>query len=132
MEQFCNYVYSRKDITTFDELWIQCILEETILKAKDDTEPNEKSQAFTAGSKKKKGRRCPSNSRGLVPTTNDSYIRMKRDKESLHIQFFNCHKWGHYAQDCLEKNDAPRSYNNNHGFDNRFKDRRRRDAPATS
>jgi len=33
-----------------------CVLEETRLKAKDDTEHNEKSQAFIARSKKKIGR----------------------------------------------------------------------------
>lgn len=44
---------------------------------------------------------------------------------------------GHYASDCLENRDAPRpNYNNNHGFNNKkFNDRRRdvkreRDAPG--
>jgi len=45
------------------------------------------------------------------------------------IECYNCHKHGHYDQDCLKKRDASRSnFNNNRGFNNKkFNDRRRGD-----
>ena len=37
---FAGGIYARKYTPTFEELWALCVLEETRLKAKDDTEPN--------------------------------------------------------------------------------------------
>lgn len=50
-------IYFKKDSTPFDELWGQCILEETRIKAKDDIESDEQSQAFTIRIKKLKKRK---------------------------------------------------------------------------
>ena len=53
---FVTNIYSRKYISTFEELWAQCVLEETILKVKDDTKPsNEQSQYCATKSRKKFG-----------------------------------------------------------------------------
>jgi len=50
---FASGIYSRKGTPMFDEIWALYVLEETRLKAKDDTEPhNEISQEFATKSKK--------------------------------------------------------------------------------
>ena len=54
---FATSIYSKKESTPFDELCIECILEETGIKSKDDIGSNEQSQAFIARVKKlKKGK----------------------------------------------------------------------------
>ena len=45
---FATSIYSKKDSTPFDELWAQCILEETRIMAKDGIGSDEQSQAFLA------------------------------------------------------------------------------------
>lgn len=81
--------------------------------------------AFVAQAKKKKGEGGPSNSRRYVLASRESNRRMKRYKETLHFQCFNCHKRGHYALDCPEKNDASRSCHNNDSYNKKYTDRRR-------
>lgn len=40
---FAPRIYSKKDSTPFDELWAQCILEESRIKVKDDIRSDEQS-----------------------------------------------------------------------------------------
>lgn len=53
---FVTSIYSRIDTPNFDKIWSLCMIKEAILKEKDDTDPNEKSQVFAAKVKKKKGK----------------------------------------------------------------------------
>lgn len=71
---FVTSIYSRKNTPNFDELWSLCILGETRLKAKDDTEPNEKSQAFATRLKKKKGKFGRFEARQRYDTFVESYL----------------------------------------------------------
>ena len=52
-ENFTSSLYGNKEATPFHDLWSLCKIEETRLKAKVDTGPNERNQAFTATYKKK-------------------------------------------------------------------------------
>lgn len=49
---FATNICPRKHSTPFDDLWVQCILEETRIKKKDDIRSYEQSQAFIAKVKK--------------------------------------------------------------------------------
>ena len=57
LSRFATSIYSKKDSTPFDELWGECILDESRIKAKDEIGSDEQSQAFLARVKKlKKGK----------------------------------------------------------------------------
>jgi len=74
-------IYSKKDTTHFDELWDQCILEESRIKANDDTESNEQSQAFIARNKKlRKGK----------------FGKSKEKPDMSKIQCYVYNEYGHY------------------------------------
>jgi len=82
---FATSIYSKKDATPFDELWAQCILEESRMKAKDDTKSSERSQSFIAGTNKfKKGK----------------FGKSKKKTDMSKIQCFRCNEYGHYKRDC--------------------------------
>ena len=73
--------------------------------------------AFVTHNKKKKRKRGPSNS-GDPPPRNSKRMN---ERETLHIECYNCHKKGHYARDCPKMNKGLH-YNtrsNNNKFNNR-------------
>lgn len=85
---FATSIYSKKDSTPFDELWAQCNLEETRIKAKDDIESNKQSQAFIARTKKlKKG----------------NFAKSKKKQDMSKVQCFGCNEFGHFKRDCPNK-----------------------------
>jgi len=50
---YVSSIYAKKEATSFSDLWALCNIEETRLKAKNNVESNEKSQAFATMSGKK-------------------------------------------------------------------------------
>lgn len=89
---FATSLYSRKDTTPFDEIWVQCILEETRNKAKDDTKSNEKSQAFVVKSNKKK----------------ETFGKSKGKLDISKLQCFGCNAYGHFKRDFPNKKNNKR------------------------
>lgn len=83
---FETRIYSKKDTTPFNELWAQCILEESRIKAKDDIESNERSQAFIARTKKLR---------------KVNFGKSKKKTDMSKIQCFGCNEYGHFKRDCL-------------------------------
>jgi len=73
---------------------------------------------ITHDKKKKKVKGGPSNPINPPP-------RNPNGKELLHIECYNFHKKGHYAQDFLEKNNGP--HYNTISNNKRLNDQRRRD-----
>lgn len=81
---FATSVYIRKNTTPFDELWAQCILEETRIKEKDDTKLHEKSQAFFVKYKKKKRK----------------FGKSKEKHDMSKIQCYGCNGYGNFNKGC--------------------------------
>lgn len=80
---FATSIYSKKDSNPFDELWAQCILEETGIKAKDDIGSYEQSPIFIARVKKLK--------KGKFGNSKKKYIS--------NAQCFKCNEYGHIKTD---------------------------------
>ena len=82
---------TRKEYPTFEELWTCCAQEESRINAKEKPQKRYNDQAFTARfknfrNKRKFGSRKKSN----------------QEKDMSEIQCFNCRKYGHYKNHCLE------------------------------
>jgi hypothetical protein len=82
---------TRKEYPTFEELWTCCVEEESRISAKEKPQKKYDDQALTTifknfRNKRKFGSRKKSNQK----------------KDMSKIQCFNCRKYGHYKNHCLE------------------------------
>lgn len=84
---FATSIYSKKDTTPFYELWAQCTLEESRIKAKDDTESNEIFKAFIARTKKLRKRK---------------FGKSKKKTNMSKIQCFGCNEYGNKRKEKSE------------------------------
>lgn len=98
---------------SFDEILGKFAQEESSIISKGEITKHEEGEptAFSTQTKKRKERGGQSNSRNPTPTCKGSNIRFRRDFTK--VKFYDFHKHGHYAWDCLENRIAPRSNNNN-------------------
>lgn len=58
---------------------------------------------FVSQDKKRKGRAGPSNTNKIAPTFSDSNGRLRKDRDMSKIDYYDFHRFGHYAQDCQER-----------------------------
>jgi hypothetical protein len=79
----------RKEYPTFEELWTCCAQEESRISAKEKPQKKYDDQAFTTRFKNFKNKR----KFGKKPN---------QKKDMSEIQCFNCRKYGHYKNHCLE------------------------------
>jgi hypothetical protein len=87
-DAFATSMNTRKEYSTFEELWTCCAQEESRINAKDKPQKKYDDQAFTARFKNKRkfgSRRKPN-----------------QEKDISEIQCFNCQKYGHYRNQCPE------------------------------
>jgi len=83
---FTSSIYGKKETTPFNELWSLCKIEETKLKAKIDVGSSEQAQAFAAMARRK----------GMF-----GKLGPQKKKNTLKVQCYGCHEYGHYKRDCL-------------------------------
>jgi hypothetical protein len=88
---FSASMNTRKEYPTFEELWTCCAQEESRINAKEKSQKKYDDQTFTTKfknfrNKKKFGSRKKPN----------------QEKDMSKIQCFNCKKYGHYRNHCLE------------------------------
>jgi hypothetical protein len=90
-DAFVASMNTRKEYLTFEELWTCCAQEESRINAKEKPQKKYDDQAFTTRfknfrNKKKFGSRKKPN----------------QEKDISEIQCFNCQKYSHYRNQCLE------------------------------
>jgi hypothetical protein len=90
-DAFAVSMNTRKEYPTFEELWTCCAQEESSTNAKEKPQKKYDDQAFTTIfknfiNKRKFGSRRNPN----------------QEKDISEIQCFNCQKYGHYRNQCLE------------------------------
>jgi putative lipoic acid-binding regulatory protein len=90
-DAFAASMNTRKEYPTFEELWTCCAQEESRISAEEKPQKKYDDQAFTSRfknfrNKRKFGSRKKSN----------------QEKDISKIQCFNCRKYGHYKNHCLE------------------------------
>jgi phage terminase small subunit len=81
---------TRKEYSTFEELWT-CAQEESRINAKEKPQKKYDDQAFTARFKNFRNKRKFGSRR-----------KPNQEKDISEIQCFNCQKYGHYRNQCLE------------------------------
>jgi len=86
-------IYSRKETLNFDEIWPLCKIEETRIKEKDDTKPNEKSQAFTSNVKKRKGKF------GKFEPCQRNTIQSRINIDMSKVKCFGSNEYGNFKRD---------------------------------
>jgi hypothetical protein len=89
-DAFAASMNTRKKYPTFEELWT-CAQEESRINAKEKPQKKYDDQAFTARFKNFR------NKRKFV-----SRRKPNQEKDISEIQCFNCQKYGHYKNHCLE------------------------------
>jgi len=87
---FATNIYSKKYTTPFDQLWAQCILEESRIKENNGNESNERSQAFIVRTKKLK---------------EGKFGKSKKKQNMPKIQCYGCNEYGYFKRDCPNKKD---------------------------
>jgi hypothetical protein len=90
-DAFAASMNTRKEYPTFEELWTCCAQEESRINAKEKPQNKYDDQAFTARFKKFKNKRKFGSRR-----------KPNQEKDISEIQCFNCQKYGHYRNQCLE------------------------------
>jgi hypothetical protein len=95
-DAFAASMNTRKEYSTFEELWTCCAQEESRINAKEKPQKKYDDQAFTAIFKNKRkfgSRRKPN-----------------QEKDISEIQCFNCQKYGHYRNQCPEINKRKKKH----------------------
>jgi hypothetical protein len=90
-DAFASSMNTRKEYPTFEELWTCCAQEESRNNAKEKSQNKYDDQSFTTKFKKFRNKR----KFGLRKKPN-------QEKDMSKIQCFNCRKYGHYRNHCLE------------------------------
>jgi hypothetical protein len=90
-DAFAASMNTRKEYLTFEELWTCCAQEESRINAKEKPQNKYDDQAFTTRFKNFMDKR-----------KFDSRRKPKQRKYISEIQCFNCQKYGHYRNQCLE------------------------------
>jgi hypothetical protein len=90
-DAFAASMNTRKEYPTFEELWTCCAQEESRINAKQKPQNKYDDQAFTTRFKKFKNKRKFGSRR-----------KPNQEKDISEIQCFNCQKYGHYRNQCLE------------------------------
>ena len=96
-ESFIRAIRNNNTFPSFDYIFIKLTQEESRMISRGKIQKHEEGEpiAFITQNKKNKGKGGPSNSRKPPPQSS----KRSNDRESLHIECFNCHKKGHYALD---------------------------------
>jgi hypothetical protein len=88
-DAFSASMNTRKEYPTFEELWTCCAQEESRISAKEKPQKKYDDQAFTARFENFRNKR--------------KFERKSNQKKDMsEIQYFNCRKYGHYKNHCLE------------------------------
>jgi hypothetical protein len=90
-DAFAASMNTRKEYSTFEELWTCCAQEESRISAKEKPQMKYDDQAFTARFKNFMNKR-----------KFGSRKKPNQEKDMSGIQCFNCQKYGHYKNHCPE------------------------------
>jgi phage terminase small subunit len=90
-DAFAASMNTRKEYPTFEELWTCCAQEESRINAKEKPQKKYDDQAFTTRFKNFRNKRKFGSRR-----------KPNQEKDISEIQCFNCQKYGHYRNQCLE------------------------------
>jgi hypothetical protein len=90
-DAFAASMNTRKEYSTFEELWTCCAQEESRINTKEKPQKKYEDQAFTTRFKNFRNKRKFGSRR---KTNQDKYIS--------EVQCFNCRKYGHYKNHCPE------------------------------
>jgi hypothetical protein len=92
-DAFAASMNTRKEYPTFEELWTCCAQEESGISAKEKPQKKYDDQAFTTRFKNLRNKRKFGSRR-----------KPNQEKYISEVQCFNCRKYGHYKNHCLELN----------------------------
>ena len=81
-DAFAASMNTRKEYPTFEEFWTCCAQEESRISAKEKPQKKYNDQAFTTWFK--------------------DFRKPNQERDMSRIQCFNCRKYGHYKNHCLE------------------------------
>jgi hypothetical protein len=90
-DAFAANMNTRKEYPTFEELWTCCAQEESRISAKEKPQKKYDDQAFTTRFKNFRNKRKFGSRR-----------KSNQEKDISKVQCFNCQKYGHYKNHCLE------------------------------
>jgi hypothetical protein len=90
-DAFAASMNTRKEYPTFEELWTCCAQEESRINAKERPQKKYDYQAFTTRFKNFRNKRKFGSRR-----------KPNKEKDISEIQCFNCQKYNHYRNQCLE------------------------------
>jgi hypothetical protein len=90
-DAFATSMNTRKEYSTFEELWTCCAQEESRINAKEKPQKKYDDQSFTARFKNFRNKR-----------KFGSRKKPNQEKYMSEIQCFNCRKYGHYKNHCPE------------------------------
>jgi hypothetical protein len=90
-DAFAASMNTRKEYSTFEELWTCCAQEESRINAKEKPQKKYDDQAFTARFENFRNKRKFGSRR-----------KPNQEKDISEIQCFNCQKYGHYRNQCPE------------------------------
>jgi hypothetical protein len=90
-DAFVASMNTRKEYSTFEELWTCCAQEESRINAKEKRQKKYNDQAFTARFKNFRNKRKFGSRR-----------KPNQEKDISKVQCFNCQKYDHYKNQCTE------------------------------
>jgi hypothetical protein len=90
-DAFATSMNTRKEYPTFEELWTCCAQEESRINAREKPQKKYDDQAFTTRFKNFRNKRKFGSRR-----------KPNQEKYISKVQCFNCQKYGHYKNQCLE------------------------------
>jgi hypothetical protein len=108
-EPFVKGFCARENIPDWQRLWDDCIQEETREESKSGKKEDEEEENLALVSKTRKGKGKGSNKQG----NSEESTSQPGKKDLSKIKCFTCHKFGHYASQCLEKKRQEKTQNNN-------------------